>query len=353
MDSFPNGLRYSLDGRQQRGRGAPARPRARAARRRRAERLEVVEGLLQEVDELRARAAATREAIAALPEQVRQAERAAVTARERQSIAAAELADAEHRLVEVSRSRRSSARRARPRNARASSEGGIERCRADRDADGSVVEDLAASEPALRAAGELIEVEARALAPVVAAVPRLSDSGRVVPDRTLEGAWEWAARAHAALFVVRGSLVSERERVVVEAGGLAAAVLGEHVGGASVALVRSASSRRWRRLADATWQGDCLSSVGASTLAPTGRRVVRSEIEVPPFRHSAEKPVVEPRDALVGEIAVALCAHQCARRRVRRAEPPAERGRLPAARSTPSPPRPGRRGDVLPRGRGR
>ncbi len=202
-------------------------------------RLDSVEGLLQDVDELRARAAATREAIAALPEQVRHAERAAVTARERQSVAAAELADAEHRLEEVGRSRRSSD------EAREAAERALRRARvAWSDAEQTAtrmarsVEDLAASETALRAEGEGLEVEARTLAPVVAAVPRISDSGRMVPDRTLEGAWEWAARAHAALFVVRGSLVSERERVVVEAGGLAAAVLGEDVGGASVSLVR-------------------------------------------------------------------------------------------------------------------
>ncbi len=204
-----------------------------------AERLDSVEVLLQEVDEIRARAAATREAIEALPEQVRHAEQAAATASERQSIAAAGLADAEHRLVEVSRSKRSS------REAREAAERAVRRATvASSDAEQTVrrmarsLEDLAASELALRAAGELIEVEAKALASVVAAVPRLSDSGRVVPDRTLEGAWEWAARAHAALFVVRGSLVSERERIVVEAGGLAAAVLGEQVGGTSVALVR-------------------------------------------------------------------------------------------------------------------
>jgi chromosome segregation ATPase len=204
-----------------------------------AERLDSVEGLLQEVDGLRARAAATREAIEAIPEQVRHAERAAATARERQSIAAATLADAEHRLAEVSRSRRSN------HEAREAAERALRRAKvASSDTEQTVrrmvrsIEDLAASELALRAEGERIEVEAKTLAPVVAAVPRLSDSGTVVPEGTLEGACEWAARAHAALFVVRESLVSERERIVVEAGGLAAAVLGEDVGGTSVALVR-------------------------------------------------------------------------------------------------------------------
>ena len=48
----------------------------------------------------------------------------------------------------------------------------------------------------------------------------------------------YAARAHAALFVVRGGLENERERIVLEANSLAASALGEQGGGASVALVR-------------------------------------------------------------------------------------------------------------------
>jgi hypothetical protein len=43
---------------------------------------------------------------------------------------------------------------------------------------------------------------------------------------------------HAALFVVKGGLETERERVVREAGELGAAVLEEPPVGASVSLVR-------------------------------------------------------------------------------------------------------------------
>jgi len=59
-----------------------------------------------------------------------------------------------------------------------------------------------------------------------------------VPGTSLGEIEEWGARAHAALFVVRGSLESERERLVLEANSLAAATFGDHGGGASVALVR-------------------------------------------------------------------------------------------------------------------
>ena len=97
---------------------------------------------------------------------------------------------------------------------------------------------LGSEEAALRAEAEGLAVEAAQVARAVAEVPRLSDSGRAVPGSSLAEIEEWGARAHAALFVVRGGLESERERVVQEANALAAAALGEQLAGASVALVR-------------------------------------------------------------------------------------------------------------------
>jgi len=91
---------------------------------------------------------------------------------------------------------------------------------------------------ALRAEADGLSVEARQAARAVAEVPRLSDSGRILPGGSLDEIEEWGARAHASLFVVRGGLEGARERLVQEANALAAAVLGEQVGGASVALVR-------------------------------------------------------------------------------------------------------------------
>ena len=97
---------------------------------------------------------------------------------------------------------------------------------------------LAGDEVALTAEADGLAVEARQVAGEVAEVPRLSDSGRSAPGTSLAEIDEWGARAHAALFVVRGGLESEREKVVLEANALAAAALGEQTGGASVALVR-------------------------------------------------------------------------------------------------------------------
>ena len=91
---------------------------------------------------------------------------------------------------------------------------------------------------ALRAEADGLAVEARTVAGEVAGLPRLSESGRTAPGASLEEIEEWGARAHSAIFVVRGGLESERERIVHEASALAASALGEQVAGASVALVR-------------------------------------------------------------------------------------------------------------------
>ena len=72
----------------------------------------------------------------------------------------------------------------------------------------------------------------------MAGLPRLSESGRKAPGTSLGEIEEWGSRAHSAIFVVRGGLEAERERIVHEATALAEAALGEQVAGSNVALVR-------------------------------------------------------------------------------------------------------------------
>jgi hypothetical protein len=72
----------------------------------------------------------------------------------------------------------------------------------------------------------------------VSELPRVSDSGRTPPGETLPELVAWADRVGAALLVVRGVLVAERERLLREAGELGTAALGEPVYGASVSMVR-------------------------------------------------------------------------------------------------------------------
>jgi len=96
---------------------------------------------------------------------------------------------------------------------------------------------LVKSEYAARADLPNLVAEARAVAGQLAELSRVSASGRTVPEPSVAGLVEWAARVHAALVVVRGQLDVERDRLVREANELGSVVLGEPLAGNSVALV--------------------------------------------------------------------------------------------------------------------
>lgn len=204
-----------------------------------AARIDAVAELLRRVHEVRGRAIEVREALAALPADLAAAERAEVEARDHEAAARVDLADAERHAEEIARSRRAGGEaRARAqrdvrraRQALLDAAARIERVLARR---ASLVDD----EHALRAEADGLARAAREVAVGVAETPRVSESGRALPGGSLPEIEEWGARAHAALFVVRGGLEAERERIVTEAGALASAVLGEQVAGSSVALVR-------------------------------------------------------------------------------------------------------------------
>jgi chromosome segregation ATPase len=214
-----------------------------------AARIDAVVALLDRVDAVRASARRVSDALAALPGAVAVAEGSKRDAVAREDEARAELVVAERRLAEVAGSRRASdetkteAERAVRRASVAATDAA--------DAVARMRERVAAlqrDEAALHAEAERLAVEAQHVARAVAEVPRLSDSGRTVPGSSLAEIDEWGARTHAALFVVRGGLEGEREKVVLEAHALAAAALGDQTGGASVALVR-------RRLEDSLAEG--------------------------------------------------------------------------------------------------
>jgi hypothetical protein len=205
-----------------------------------AARIDSVVGILDRVDAIRAGARRVREALDALPAAIAVAEQSERDAVAREVDARAELAEAEQRRAEVDGSRRASDE-AKTEAARAARRAAV----AATDAAETVarmrvrVRALAADAVALEGEADGIAVGAQQVAREVAAVPRLSDSGRAAPDgSSLAEIGDWAARAHAALFVVRGGLEGEREKVVVEAHALAEAALGEQTAGVSVALVR-------------------------------------------------------------------------------------------------------------------
>ena len=214
-----------------------------------AARIETVAGLLGRVDAIRAAARRVQVALEALPDAIAVAEQGERDALAREAEARAELSEAERRVEEVKASRRASDE-AKTEAARAARRAAVTAA----DAADTVarmrerVAALAGDEVALRAEADGLAVEAQHVAREIAEVPRLSESGRAAPGASLAEIDEWGARAHAALFVVRGGLEAEREKVVLEAYALAAAALGEQTAGASVALVR-------RRLEESLAQG--------------------------------------------------------------------------------------------------
>jgi chromosome segregation ATPase len=97
-----------------------------------------------------------------------------------------------------------------------------------------------------RAESEVPELErrARTLAERLRTLPRIARDAAEPPQPGLAATLAWGARAAAALFVARGGLDSERERVVREANELGASALGEPLFATSVALVRERLERR-------------------------------------------------------------------------------------------------------------
>lgn len=98
-------------------------------------------------------------------------------------------------------------------------------------------ETLVKSERAARDDVSSLEAEANRIARELAELPRVSASGRALPEPSLAGVAEWADRVHAALLVTRAQLDTERDRLVREANELGSAVLGEQLAGSSVELV--------------------------------------------------------------------------------------------------------------------
>lgn len=203
-----------------------------------AEIAEIAE-LAERAGALRARGAEIAAQLDALPAELEIVATATRAAHEGEQTARVELQEAEDQLAALEGARRrreediARARRTAQdaREALDDAEARIVRLEARR----AEVHEL---ERALVAETDELVVTARDVAAAIGAVPRVSDAGKTVPGATLGELEEWGARARAALFVARGTLDTERERIVAEAEALGAAVLGEDLAGASVLLVR-------------------------------------------------------------------------------------------------------------------
>lgn len=199
----------------------------------------VVDGLYREARELRERAAHVQNVLARLPGE-RAAAAGAVDA------AAAELAQrqeeagqAEQELARLEGSRKEeavlAARRAavRTRDTAASAERKLVRAR-------EALERLEREVSAAEAEIPALDLRARDLAARLRGVPRVA-----VPEpAAMVG---WASSVETALFVARGGLETERERIVRQANELAAGALGEPLFATSVSLVRERLELRERR----------------------------------------------------------------------------------------------------------
>jgi len=107
------------------------------------------------------------------------------------------------------------------------------------------IERLAERTAELEAQEQALDAERALLVRTAAEISsELRTNGRVTatagrePGTTLPELDDWGGRVRSALFVARGTLETERERIVVEANALGSSVLGEPLGASSVALVR-------------------------------------------------------------------------------------------------------------------
>jgi chromosome segregation ATPase len=204
-----------------------------------AEHITVLTALAERAGSARARAVEIRHRLDELPAELAGVEHAEGEARTREHVARAEETEAQRRLDQLMASRRAGEEeRARARQvlqdareAVSDAEHRVERLQAKR----AELHDL---EQALRAEADGLVVEARDVAAALREAPRLADAAKGEPGTALDDIDEWGGRARAGLFVAQGTLEAERERIVVEANALAAALLGEDLGAASVALVR-------------------------------------------------------------------------------------------------------------------
>lgn len=209
-----------------------------------ADQLTEVSEVAEDVGMLRARAAEIDTTLGALPGDRAAAASAAADADTACSAALTALEAAEARLAALEsgrRSRQDDVDQARRELTRAQEEAHDAAARAERTA--ARERELADLEQALRAEAEGLVVDARLLAARIQAIERVADVGTGDPGSSLAAIEEWGAQARAALFVTRSALVSERERVVIEANTLGSAVLGEPLGASSATLVRQRIER--------------------------------------------------------------------------------------------------------------
>ena len=203
-----------------------------------AERIAHLGELGRRVDELRAQAARLGNVLARLPLDRKQLD-AAIAGSERDRETAQTALDQARRAVERARGEDAAAT-ARRHEAHAATD-----VRTTEDRRSRLIarrEELEREADTAAADSHSLAARSRELAAELEAAPRVA--GPEPPAPGLDALADWGSRAHAAVFVARSGLETERERIVREANELEASVLGEPLYATSVSLVRERLEQR-------------------------------------------------------------------------------------------------------------
>ena len=201
--------------------------------------LEVVRDLEERAGEVRGRAGSVREALERVPLEREDLDRRRAEADEAVTAAHADVERTGSRVAALEAGRRKRDDELdRARKEAATARDALADALAVRGRVDELESALAEEERALLAEGEQLTGAAQLVAEGVRDVGRVTESAGRAPGTSLADLDDWGGRVRSALFVARGTLEAERERIVLEANALGTSVLGEQLGTSSVALVR-------------------------------------------------------------------------------------------------------------------
>lgn len=201
--------------------------------------LEEVSRLEERAGAVRGRAGEVRDALERLPGELDEVAKRRTSAEAGAKARETEVARAEQRVASLESSRR---RREddleRARSEAVTARQSLSDARAELERLAAVEADLRATGASLRDESGRLARDATQVSTELQSVNRIMDAALRAPGSTLDELEDWGGQVRSALFVVRGTLQTERERIVQEANALGSAVLGESLGASSVAVVR-------------------------------------------------------------------------------------------------------------------
>jgi chromosome segregation ATPase len=212
-----------------------------------ARELDTARLLAERAGAVRARAADVREALQRVPGRLDELSRRRHEAQREEADALAQLELAESRLAGLEAARRQRADEIdRARSEVSTAEDSLADARAHVERLRALESELDAEAESLAAEGEALARAAAEVATDIRAFERVTEAARREPGATLAELEDWGGQVRSALFVARGTLETERERIVVEANALGSSVLGETLGASSVGVVRRRIEERLR-----------------------------------------------------------------------------------------------------------